>query len=117
MSGHYCLEHKVVFFKKGAMKGYAHPIEGTEPTEWCNEPEEGGAPIPEGVKAKTSGGYKVDPAKITSIERQSALKSAVTWCGIKVQAGKDIRTTEVITVAVLFESYLEHGATVEKKPE
>lgn len=46
MSGHYCAEHKVVFFKKGAMRGYAHPIEGTEPVKWCNEPEGGGEPIP-----------------------------------------------------------------------
>ena len=27
--------HKTVFFKKGKMKGYAHPIVGTK--DWCNE--------------------------------------------------------------------------------
>jgi len=36
-SKHYCQEHGVNFFKKGRMKGYAHPIEGTD--KWCNEPE------------------------------------------------------------------------------
>ena len=34
-SAHYCPIHNVNFFKKGRMKGYAHPIEGTD--KWCNE--------------------------------------------------------------------------------
>jgi len=40
---HYCVKHETIFFKKGKMKGYAHPIfdENGEPTgEWCNEPQE-----------------------------------------------------------------------------
>ena len=36
---HYCQEHDIKFFKRGGMKGYAHPIEGTDPTKWCNEPD------------------------------------------------------------------------------
>jgi len=43
MAEHFCKEHGVVFFKKGKMKGYAHPVvdDGGDPTgEWCNEPEE-----------------------------------------------------------------------------
>ena len=36
---HYCPIHDVDFFKKGKMKNWAHPIEGTDPVEWCNEPE------------------------------------------------------------------------------
>ena len=32
---HYCLEHKTEYFKKGHMKGYAHPIGDTG--TWCNE--------------------------------------------------------------------------------
>lgn len=32
---HYCFVHKTPFFKKGSMKGYAHPIGDTG--EWCNE--------------------------------------------------------------------------------
>jgi len=34
-SQHYCPIHEVPFFKKGRMRDYAHPIEGTD--EWCNE--------------------------------------------------------------------------------
>ena len=38
---HYCVIHKTPFFKKGAMKAYAHPIkdENGETTGWCNEPK------------------------------------------------------------------------------
>ncbi len=50
-SEHYCPVHDTNFFKKGRMKGYAHPIEGTD--QWCNEddmvsgePELGGKPEP-----------------------------------------------------------------------
>ena len=34
-ASHYCTTHDVNFFKKGKMKGYAHPIEGID--NWCNE--------------------------------------------------------------------------------
>jgi len=48
--GHWCSEHETVFFKKGKMKGYAHPIGKTG--VWHNEPEEGGDEIPESVIAE-----------------------------------------------------------------
>ena len=35
--GHYCSLHQTAFFKKGRMKGWAHPIGDTD--EWCNEEE------------------------------------------------------------------------------
>ena len=36
---HYCTLHKTVFFMKGKMKGYAHPVKDEEGNtiEWCNE--------------------------------------------------------------------------------
>ena len=42
MAEHWCKEHGVAFFKKGNMKGYAHPIldENGDATGWCNEPKE-----------------------------------------------------------------------------
>ena len=43
-TSHYCPVHNVNFFKKGRMKNYAHPIEGTK--EWCNEPEPLAEPEP-----------------------------------------------------------------------
>ena len=65
---HYCNEHKTPFFKKGAMKGYAHPIEGTD--RWCNEPE-GQAEPKEKEKP-----FTYNPEKSASIERQVAVKIA-----------------------------------------
>ena len=47
--GHWCAEHQVVFFKRGKMRQYAHPIGDTD--QWCNE---GGAPV-QGSEAKTAG--------------------------------------------------------------
>jgi len=38
-SQHWCELHQTNFFMKGKMKGYAHPIEGTDPVEWCHEPK------------------------------------------------------------------------------
>jgi hypothetical protein len=35
---HWCQEHNTAWFKRGKMKSYAHPIEGTDPVEWCHEP-------------------------------------------------------------------------------
>src|SRR3990167_479642 len=32
---HWCEAHRAKFFKRGKMKAYAHPIEGTK--DWCNE--------------------------------------------------------------------------------
>ena len=34
---YWCELHQTNFFKKGKMKAYAHPIEGTDPVEWCHE--------------------------------------------------------------------------------
>ena len=41
-TGHYCSTHKTVWFKRGRMRNYAHPIKGADGKdtgEWCNEPE------------------------------------------------------------------------------
>ena len=35
-SAHWCEPHQTNWFKRGRMRNYAHPIEGTN--EWCNEP-------------------------------------------------------------------------------
>lgn len=37
---HWCEEHQATFFKRGTMKGYAHPIKDSnnQTIGWCNEP-------------------------------------------------------------------------------
>ena len=55
---HYCPIHETPFFKKGNMKGYAHPIKdeaGEDTGEWCNEPKEDpGAQEPKTDKSITT---------------------------------------------------------------
>src|SRR3990167_4301795 len=41
---HWCEVHKTHFFKKGKMRNYAHPIEGSD--QWCSEPEASAAVLP-----------------------------------------------------------------------
>ena len=108
MSDHYCTEHKAVFFKKGNMKGYAHPIEGTDPTKWCNEPEEGGAPIPEEKKAELV-------AETSGKNRSYALSYSKDWCVAQLGAGKNVTTYDMLIIAKLLESYLDSGIIEEKK--
>lgn len=36
-SEHWCKEHNTEFFMRGKMRSYGHPIEGTDPVEWCRE--------------------------------------------------------------------------------
>jgi len=57
--GHWCAEHQVVFFKRGKMRQYAHPIGDTG--QWCNEGE---APNQEGqAKADSANPSSGSPAK------------------------------------------------------
>ena len=36
-SPHYCAEHNVMWFMRGKMKSYAHPVDGS--SEWCHMPK------------------------------------------------------------------------------
>lgn len=40
MADHFCVEHQQVWFKKGNMRRYAHPLKDASgnTTGWCNEP-------------------------------------------------------------------------------
>jgi len=49
-SKHYCKAHKVNFFKRGKMKGFAHPVKdkaGEDTGYWCNEPQDEEPPLEE----------------------------------------------------------------------
>ncbi len=67
MAENWCSEHKTAWFKKGKMKGFAHPIlddEGNPTGEWCNKPEEES-------KAKSGEKYQPRPSGHTPEERAS----------------------------------------------
>ena len=61
-SEHFCTTHNTNFFKKGRMKEFAHPIDGTEPQQWCNEP----ATSPEPPKT-VQGGTQQPPESSTDL--------------------------------------------------
>ncbi len=126
MAEHYCSKHATIFFKKGKMKHYAHPIENAdgETVGWCNEdaeevaklepqkpepvPLQEGEPTPEQLRP-------FDPTR-KSIERQTALKASTEIAVAKITtSSKETSLHEILAVAIAFESYLENGATVEKK--
>jgi len=69
------------------------------------------------VPVATTSKYKADPTKTKSIERQQALIQAVSWCIAQLQAGKKLKTLDVLVVAKVFESYLESGTTITKPKE
>lgn len=65
MAEHWCKEHQTVWFKKGNMRGYAHPVLDDDGVQmqndngrniWCNEPTETPPAKPAPVPGK-----KVEP--------------------------------------------------------
>jgi len=129
---HWCSIHQQPFFKKGNMKGYAHPIknEAGDTTGWCNEDarelkekldsgeikptkpvspplQQGEEPMEE--KMTKSDWEERNKATRKSIERQKALDCAVNFAVAKIQAGQDIKADAVEKVAVIFENYIEFG--------
>ena len=85
MADRWCSEHETVFFKKGNMRGFAHPIldENGEPTgKWCNEPkqEEVKPPPPKSEPPMSKENWaEKDKITRTSIERQKSLELATHW--------------------------------------
>ena len=128
MTEHFCNEHATKFFKAGKMKGYAHPIEDKDgkTTGWCNEedqesyhdpnPASKDTPVKEVSKDMTKEDWAdKDTRTRRSIERQKALAEANAWCIAQLQAGNGVKTVELLSVAKLFESYLDNGIVIEKK--
>lgn len=62
---HWCATHKTNFFKRGRMKDFAHPIDGTEPQQWCNEEP---APPPGEPHATETGVIDVKATQTTKSE-------------------------------------------------
>lgn len=119
MAKHYCVEHQTVWFKKGAMRGYAHPIEdenGKPTGKWCNEPEEKESVPQQGesvgeskpVMSKDDWSEK-DRITRKSIERQTSLNAAVEVS--KTLPTDQVTTGKIIATAKLFEAYLEGRET------
>lgn len=63
-SQHWCKLHDTAFFKKGKMTSFAHPIEGSEPKEWCYEPSKKAKPAKQAEKDKDL--FPQDPPHATA---------------------------------------------------
>ncbi len=132
--GHYCSEHQTLFFHKGAMKGYAHPIVDKDSNpilnekgkpRWCNEPEGGGDELSNLPPATNPGEAQTIPPVIInntpadptrkSIERQTALKASTEITVAKIAQGDPETYDKTIARAGMFESYLEYGDIAEKE--
>lgn len=79
---HYCEIHKTPFFKRGKMRGYAHPIldaDSNDTGEWCNEPEG------QTEAKKQEKPFTYSPEKSASIETQVAVKAVTDlWIADKL---------------------------------
>jgi len=125
MREHYCEKHATKFTRKtkDGKEWYSHPYEDADGNKkWCNEDAKEVAKLPLQSPERpplqkdepTSEQLKpFDPTR-KSIERQTALKASVEWC-IAKHSTEPIKTAMVITVAGLFESYLDTGIVVKSK--
>lgn len=122
MAEHWCKEHKKPWFKKGKMRGYAHPIvdeEGESTGEWCNEPTEkppatGKSSEPKSQPEMTKNDWaERDRNTRKSIERQTSLNAAVEVA--KLMGAEKAATEKIIATAKRFEEYL--GGKEVKSPK
>uniref|UniRef100_A0A6M3L609 Uncharacterized protein n=2 Tax=viral metagenome TaxID=1070528 RepID=A0A6M3L609_9ZZZZ len=90
-SAHYCSVHDVNFFKKGKMRGYSHPIEGTN--DWCNEDDQKKQVIEEGEKdikeywpeeTSVEQEPRTEPEKKVSLSQLRRIKELIGQTGVSI---------------------------------
>ena len=80
---HWCDVHKVMFFKRGKMQSYAHPVEGTK--DWCHEHQQKALPAEQEVKpasppAEAKAETKPEHVDRAALQREiAALTQAKGW--------------------------------------
>ncbi len=114
----YCRTHKTVWFKRGKMRGYAHPI--GDSGEWCNMPEVADGPDSCAEKAAVIPPAQPIPERIDtsyrSIERRIALEQAVELSGYYIAKGEKVGTRAILLEARAFAAWLADDI-VPEKPE
>ena len=97
----WCAEHGVAFFMTGKMKGFSHPIKGTEDaggkSKWCKRPE---ATEPENTGEPTGGDGK---------NRSYALSYSKDIAVAQIKAGAELTPNKIIWLAKIFCTYLDTG--------
>ena len=109
MGDHFCNEHGKVFFQRGKMKGFAHPLEDAdgETVGWCNEEDAETYHSPQGdeplvVEAKKMG------AKVTGVDNFKNRSMSVAYSKDLVCAGK-IELNQLSEYADRFLKYIENN--------
>ncbi len=73
-----CPVHGVAFFKKGKMKGWAHPIEGSK--DWCAEGNAAPAPTPEVTEQTRSAPSEKSEGQVyLSLDRLGYIARQTNW--------------------------------------
>ena len=88
-TSHWCEDHQTNWFKRGRMKNYAHPIEGTD--KWCNEPTPtaSASPAPSTPHELPQDGATIDAESPAAPEPQtSAWPAQAAYCPIAPHGGK-----------------------------
>jgi len=113
-SEHYCKEHDAIWFMKGKMKNYAHPIEddeGNATGKWCNEPE-GTEPKPKKETKDTE-----SPGRQTSIEAQNAYTGIIAlMCSGKIDIHSPLAETATNYAMSKLGNWSSMGAVEESQP-
>ena len=119
----WCSAHETVWFKKGNMRGYAHPVKDENgndvPGQWCNRPKDWVKEPALVTEAKKLGAVEdimtkddwadKDTRTRKSIERQTSLNDATLIAVAKIEKGAEMTTDKVIEVSKRFEKYLDTG--------
>ena len=112
MAEHYCREHQTDFFKRGNMRGYAHPIgekdesTGKYPRGWCNEEDAETYHSPQGDEPLVAEAKKMG-AKVTGVDNLKNRSMSVAYSKDLVCAGK-IDLKQLSEYADKFLKYIEN---------
>lgn len=112
MVEYFCKEHNTAFFKSKKMKRYAHPIEGTEPTGWCNMPE-GQEPEPEETAPAPNGKPDMSKEDWAEKDRQERWSRECNTCfmGImelaKAYVEKDVASADIPIFQPVYDAALD----------
>ena len=130
MDTNYCKEHGTLWFKKGQMKSYAHPIkEGKITIGWCNKPtdeapslvkeviKEGAKIVETAPKALVEQEIEEERATRELAKRQGDAKNrafALSYAkdlAVAAQStiGKELSSDNIIALAKKFAKYLDTG--------
>ena len=111
-SEHYCAKHDEVFFKKGKMKSYAHPLKDDEGVTigWCNEEtppvsSQPDTPMPEDFHQDEPPNAPVAKSELGGAVKRDCKSYCLSYAKDMV-VSQDIEPTDVLTYANQFYGWM-----------